>query len=586
MKSKLFQNFAIVLLIGLFSLTLYACGETPDKWTVHFDSCGGSAVQSIQVEDNNRIEEPDDPTKAGYIFIAWYKESFYENEFNFETERVTNDITLYAKWEEQTSFTIKFNSNGGSKVDDVVINKGEALSKPQNPSRLNYAFVEWCKDEDLTIPFKFGADWVDEPYEVITQDMTLYAKWVHIDQIYTFEKIEGANEYEIVDYTGDLTELTLPEYYSGMPVTRIGQNAFRDAGLENITFSSNLEQIDNMAFYGNDLVSIEIPASVTSISYNAFMYCYDLEKITVDPNNTIYDSREDCNAVIEIATGKLIFGCQNTTIPDSIKIIGKYAFEDVSLKEIVIPDGVVEVQAGAFSGCIYLNNVTLADSIKTFGESVFYGCVRLSSIILPQITTISDKMFESSGLEEITIPTTVTKIGEKAFSSTKITSINLNNQKIELGEGVFDSCRNLVSVEGFSGVTSLPRRVFYYCDKLTDITLSDQIRSIPENAFTYCRALTSLTLPTSLTTIYNYAFLNCMVESLSLPQSVEVIYPYALSGASNLKTITIQNELSSSAFRAITNCSTLETIYVPSEYLEYYTAELGQDSTINIEVIQ
>ena len=195
-------------------------------------------------------------------------------------------------------------------------------------------------------------------------------------------------------------------------------------------------------------------------------------------------------------------------------------------------------------------------------------------------------MFESSGLEEITIPTTVTKIGEKAFSSTKITSINLNNQKIELGEGVFDSCRNLVSVEGFSGVTSLPRRVFYYCDKLTDITLSDQIRSIPENAFTYCRDLTSLTLPTSLTTIYNYAFLNCMVESLSLPQSVEVIYPHALSGASNLKTITIQNELSSSAFSAIKNCSTLETIYVPSEYLEYYTAELGQDSTINIEVIQ
>ena len=142
MKSKLFQNFAIVLLIGLFSLALYACGETSDKWMVSFDSCGGSAVQSIQVEDNNRIEEPDDPTKAGYIFVAWYKESSYENEFNFETERVTNDITLYAKWEEQTSFTIKFNSNGGSKVDDVVINKGEALSKPQNPSRLNYAFVE------------------------------------------------------------------------------------------------------------------------------------------------------------------------------------------------------------------------------------------------------------------------------------------------------------------------------------------------------------------------------------------------------------------------------------------------------------
>ena len=341
-----------------------------------------------------------------------------------------------------------------------------------------------------------------------------------------------------------------------------------------------------MAFYGNDLVSIEIPASVTSISYNAFLYCYDLEKITVDPNNTIYDSREDCNAVIETATGKLIFGCQNTTIPDSIKIIGKYAFEDVSLKEIVIPDGVVEVQAGAFSGCIYLNNVTLADSIKTFGESVFYGCVRLTSITLPQITTIPDKMFESSGLEEITIPTTVTKIGEKAFSSTKITSINLNNQKIELGEGVFDSCRNLVSVEGFSGVTSLPKRIFYYCDKLTDITLSDQIRSIPENAFTYCRALTSLTLPTSLTTIYNYAFLNCMVESLSLPQSVEVIYPHALSGASNLKTITIQNELSSSAFSAIKNCSTLETIYVLSEHLEYYIAELGQDSTIKIEIIQ
>ena len=586
MKSKLFKGFAIVLLVGLFSITLAACGQKPNKWTVSFDSCGGSVVESIQVEDNNRIEEPEDPTKAGYIFVAWYKESTYENEFNFETEHVTNNITLYAKWEEQTSFTITFNSNGGSKVDDVVINKGEALLKPQNPSRLNYAFVEWCKDEDLTTPFKFGADWVDEPYEVITQDITLYAKWVSIDQIYTFEKIEGVDEYEISDYIGDLTELTLPEYYSGKLVTRIGQEAFREASFENITFSNNLKQIDGRAFYESNLVSIEIPASVTSISYDAFQRCYGLEKITVDPNNTIYDSRENCNAVIETATDKLIFGCQNTTIPDSIKIIGKYAFEDVSLKELVIPDGVIEVQAGAFSDCIYLNNVTLADSIKTFGESVFYRCVRLTSITLPQITTIPDKMFDTSGLEAITIPTTVTQIGKKAFSSTKITSINLNNQKIELGEGVFDSCRNLVTVEGFSGVTSLPRRVFYYCDKLTNITLSDQIKSIPEDAFTYCRALTSLTLPTSLTTIYNYAFLNCMVESLILPQSVEIIYPYALSGASKLKTITIQNRLSSSAFSAITNCSTMETIYVLSEHLEYYTAELGQDSTIKIEIIQ
>ena len=95
-----------------------------------------------------------------------------------------------------------------------------------------------------------------------------------------------------------------------------------------MTIPSNVTSIGLYAFDAcAGLISITIPSSVTSIGNYAFRACSGLESITVDKSNTMYDSRENCNAIIDTKNDILMFGCKNTKIPDNIKIIGEYAFE-------------------------------------------------------------------------------------------------------------------------------------------------------------------------------------------------------------------------------------------------------------------
>ncbi len=213
-----------------------------------------------------------------------------------------------------------------------------------------------------------------------------------------------------------LTSVTLPS-----SVTVIGEDAFCDCiGLTSITLPDGLKTIGEGAFdYCEKLKSITIPSSVTTIGEYAFGDCPLLTSIIVDEDNTVYDSRNNCNAIIETATNTLIGGCSNTVIPSSVTAIDDWAFCGCGLTSITLPDGLKSIGEYAFDYCPNLASITIPSSVTEIGSYAFAYCDKLTTVtILNGMTSISDGTFSGcSNLASITIPSSVTEIGSYAFSS-------------------------------------------------------------------------------------------------------------------------------------------------------------------------
>ena len=200
------------------------------------------------------------------------------------------------------------------------------------------------------------------------------------------------------------------------------------------------------------LESIVIPASVVSIAngtvYPAFMGCENLVSIKVDPANSVYDSRDNCNAIIQGDVLKC--GCQATVIPNGVTEIGEYAFHRCrSLKSIVIPEGVEILKKSAFDNREGLVSIGLPESLAKMEKSVFQGCRSLASIHLPsKIREIPYYAFEKcESLEHVIIPNNVKYIENYAFSEcSRLKSVSIPSQVPYISQSTFEYCGQLTSV--------------------------------------------------------------------------------------------------------------------------------------------
>ena len=392
----------------------------------------------------------------------------------------------------------------------------------------------------------------------------------------------------LATYVGNNTNITLPKNYNGENYS-IGASAFDGCtSLTNINIPNSVTTIGNQAFYGcSGLTSITIPNSVTTIGYFAFYGCFGLTSLTI-PNsvttigdyafcdcdglmsisvaadNPYYDSRNDCNAIIETASNTLIAGCKNTEIPNSVTTIGGGAFAYCSgLTSLRIPNSVTTIEGSAFEGCSGLTSLTIPNYVTSIRTKAFYLCENLKTVFNLSnlsfskgsedhgyIAYYADKVYNYTNgeiLDDFIFYHDAAKgniLAKYLGNNTNITlPKNYNGENYSIGESAFNGCTSLTNINIPNTVTTIDRYAFYNCSGLTSLTIPNSVTTIGQSAFSSCYGLTSLTIPNSVTDIGESAFYGCSgLTSLTIENYDSEIKTNAFDGCKSVKELCINGD--------------------------------------------
>ena len=325
--------------------------------------------------------------------------------------------------------------------------------------------------------------------------------------------------------------------------------------------------------YCEDLTSVTLPKSLTTLGNNTFYQCSNLKTIVLPENIT--------------KIGSYAFsGCslKSIELPGTLNEIGDYAFEKNAFRTITIPDTVTDIGAGAFSGCSDLRSIKLSENLKRISNGTFLDCERLDSIVLPDgITEIAGGAFSNSGLTEVKLPENLITIGNAAFYWSKISVINFpeslktigedafegNNLKsvelpdgiTEIGESAFGLNYNLNSINIPKNVTEIKEGTFRGCSSLQNVTFPDGLLKIEKNAFNGT-SLTGVILPDSVTTLEESAFENCGLNEVKFSKNLTEIPYGAFSGCRNLIEVVLPDNITYVDTNAFFDCTNLRSAYI------------------------
>lgn len=484
--------------------------------------------------------------------------------------------------------------------------------------------------------------------------------------------ITGSNTVSVVsgDYAYD-GDVTIPQAVglSGKTylVTDIGENAFKSTTtLESVTLPEGLIIIGKQAFYQSGVKTVSLPSTLSSLGASAFRECKNLQGIVLP--DALKDVAEysfyGCSNLKTVSFGNQTVsiennafenaGVENVVIPNSVKTIGAGAFQSNSkLKSLVINNASAAIGAFSFFQCGLLEEVDLGNAVYDLGTiitrsgdpgRVFYGCKSLKTITLPStllktgkftfdgctklydvklpntMTEIEENAFSSCAITEIELPSSLTYIGVSAFSNNPLSSITFPSSLKIIGghsfaqtslkeviipasvtnmdDGCFGNCESLkkVKVEDanvtlkapFFGCSSLEEvdlgnslvvlntfwlgsthGCFENCVKLTSVHLPNTITDLPGMTFSGCSSLESISLPNTLISIGESDFGRCNnLKLIALPNTLQSIGGRAFEGCSKLQTINLPPSLSAIGTRAFSGCTSLTDVFIP----EYVTS--------------
>ena len=332
------------------SKKLHEINEKMPKWLPAYQD--GKAITkevtfSLGIHPNNFFTSTERPSFPGGKYAL---QRFLNSNINYPEEAEKNGIT--------GSVVCKFTVESDGSITNVQISHSVHPLLDKEAVRVVSSMPKWN-------PGKKNGKPVSDQYNTLSIPFQLE------------EVNKNAIAYDGINYILSLKEakvVSSKDKYTGS--IRIPETVTH----QGVTYS--VTSIANNAFSGcSSLTEVSIPKGVTSIKGGTFAGCTNLMYISVENGNTKYDSRDNCNAIVETGTNTLVAGCKNTVIPNSVTSVGDWAFFGCSdLTSVTIPQSVKSIGSAAFWGCSGLTSVKIPKSVKSIGDHAFSYCFGMKSI--------------------------------------------------------------------------------------------------------------------------------------------------------------------------------------------------------------
>ncbi len=478
------NNKRVYLIIGVITITMLVMGVTTAWFTWH-STTNTDVAFNVEGLDITYTGDENVLNKKLYPTATMTNTDNVIHKFSLVT---TSNIDIYTKisldiiklddnlkdvsfrwnlYKEDTSIA-SGNFSNATVGSDVLLTQTMITT-----TSTNYTLYIWIDGENYSNPIAMGGK--DFNFKLkLEAGQQVYAT---PEECFNFDETTGKINYYSCkagnrNNLPTITNVIIPSEINGVTVTSIGEHAFLLAKLDSVTIPDSVTTIEYGAFKDGNLTSITIPESVTSIGTSLLSGSKNLTNITVSSNNKVYDSRDNSNAIIETSSNKLIQGCKNTVIPNTVTEIGATAFWSHNLTSVTIPDNVTTIGDSAFLNNS-LTNVTIPESVTTIGKAILGKNPNLTSITV----SLNNKVYDSRDNSNAIIETSSNKL--------------------------IQGCKNTVIP---NTVTTIGYSAFYG-NNLTNVTIPNSVTTIGENAFMY-NSLTSIIIPDSVTEIGNYAFLS------------------------------------------------------------------------------
>ena len=578
---------------GATKVTLPTIGEPEAPatyYTVTFDTQGGSAMASVEVEEGAVIGDVTLPTKQCAELVGFAKDANGKETWDLNSDTVTGNITLYAIWEDAHTWgawktvseptctaegmrkricdkcgddeTESIPALGHDFEEEYTVDaepdcetKGsesrhctrcDATTDSREIEALGHNYTVWAYDDTEHWKVCSRCGGISEKTGHVYQESgkcECGATEITPESEFTFNDL-GEDTYSLADYSGTRENIRIPATYNGGTVVSIESSTFVDC---------------------TGITSVIVPDSVTSIGEGAFAGCSSLESITIPFVGA--EAGKTSKDTYQYPLG-YIFG--STSYTGGTEVTQSYYGSSTSrttystyyipssLRSVTVTGG--NILYGAFYNCSTITSVTIPDSVTAIGGYAFYNC---------------------TGLTSMPIPDSVTSIGRSALSGcTGLTSVTIPESLTNMQNSAFDNCTGLTSVyytgdiAGWCGITFGNRSStpLYYAGKLyidgqlvTDLVIPDSVTKIKDYAFSGYTGLTSVNTSNSVNIIGDSAFSGCTgLTSVTIGNSVTSIGDSAFSYCTGLTSATIGNSVTSIGSSAFSYCTGLTSLTIGS----------------------